>query len=91
MATLTRKEGGTDVSGGRYIDRYEKRDDKWAVADRICMVEWSGLIPAAEAAVSYDTFIRGTWDKSDPAYLRPLSSTRENRCPPEFVLPGRNG
>ncbi len=90
FAVLVRKDGGNDISGGRYIDRYEKRDGKWAVADRICMVEWSGIIPEAEAAVDYDTFIRGTWDRADPSYLRPLTSSRANRVPPQYVLPGRD-
>jgi len=85
FATLSRHQGGTDVAAGRYVDRFEKRSGQWAVADRICMVEWSGLIPEAEGAVGYDTFIRGTWDRSDPSYMRPLKLNRPDRIPPQYA------
>ena len=79
MATLARKTGGTDVAAGRYIDRYEKRDGTWAVADRICMVEWTGLIAEAESAVPSDLFVQGSWDRTDPSYMRPLKVERAPR------------
>ena len=28
------------ISGGRYIDRLERRDGRWAIADRVCLVEF---------------------------------------------------
>jgi hypothetical protein len=28
------------VSGGRYVDRLERRDGRWAIVDRFC-VEWN--------------------------------------------------
>ena len=82
FVTLARHEGGTDVGAGRYLDRFEKREETWAVADRICMVEWNGLIPDTDATVDYDSFIRGAWDKSDPSYMRPLRADRPDRIPP---------
>jgi hypothetical protein len=29
------------VSGGRYIDRFEKRDGRWAIAARLCIRDWA--------------------------------------------------
>lgn len=29
------------LSGGRYIDRLERRGDRWAIVDRVCVVEWN--------------------------------------------------
>ena len=57
------------IFGGRYIDRMERRDGRWAIADRVVVCDWSrvdqvepweraGLFaPAAEgrADLSYDT------------------------------------
>jgi len=81
FACLARKEGqgGTDIAAGRYIDRYEKRDGEWAVADRICMVEWTGLISESENPVPASLFVQGGWDKSDPSYMRPLVIDRPDR------------
>lgn len=28
------------VSGGRYVDRFEKRDGTWAIAHRVCVRDW---------------------------------------------------
>lgn len=31
------------VSGGRYVDRFERRDGRWAIADRLCLRDWAPL------------------------------------------------
>lgn len=79
LATLRRKTGPIDIVGGRYIDRFERRDGRWALADRACLVEWNGEIPATEAAMDPDMFLRGTWDRTDPSYQRPLTLNRPRR------------
>ena len=28
------------ISGGRYVDRLERRDGRWAIVDRVCLVEF---------------------------------------------------
>jgi hypothetical protein len=67
------------VTGGRYIDRFERRDDRWAIAARVCLVEWqtslaSGLPPAAfEFMAVAGTVAR---DRSDTSYDRPLVPKR---------------
>ena len=29
------------VFGGRYVDRFERREGKWGIAVRLCLVEWA--------------------------------------------------
>lgn len=79
LAVLKRPDGVCDLVGGRYIDRLEKRAGLWAVADRICMVEWNVESAPGNAPLDPDMFVRGSWDKSDPSYLRPLQVTRAPR------------
>ncbi|WP_068088769.1 nuclear transport factor 2 family protein [Novosphingobium rosa] len=79
MATLRRKTGPIDMVGGRYIDRFERREGEWAVAQRACLVEWNGKLDPAEAAMDPDLFLRGSWDRSDPSYMRPLILERPHR------------
>ena len=85
FVTLARHEGGTDIGIGRYLDRFEKRAGKWAVADRICLVEWNALIPEQEGIFDSDSFVSGTWDKSDPSYMRPLKLDRPDRISAEYA------
>lgn len=83
LAVLKRPDGVCDQVGGRYIDRIDRRDGKWAVADRICMVEWNVEARADAAPLDASIFVSGTWDKSDPSYRRPL---RVDRAPRDLSL-----
>jgi SnoaL-like domain len=63
------------VVGGRYVDRLERRAGRWAIAARVCLVEWqteasSGLSqPALEFLAAIGTVAR---DRTDASYDRPL-------------------
>lgn len=79
LAVLKRPDGICDLVGGRYIDRIDRRDGVWAVADRICMVEWNIEGKPGEASLDPTMFVSGTWDRSDPSYQRPLRVDRASR------------
>jgi hypothetical protein len=79
-------------SGGRYIDRFEKRDGRWAIVARVCIRDWAPLEEIPEqldqstmtAVKNLDeatkTLMRTgpqpAADKSDPSYQRPLEIDR---------------
>ncbi|MDT5077992.1 MAG: hypothetical protein QOJ80_2629 [Mycobacterium sp.] len=62
-------------SGGRYVDRLERRDGRWAIVARVCVVEW---ITESTSSITEDVIgmlapvQTPTKDRSDPSYLRPL-------------------
>ena len=68
---------GTPVTlhGGRYVDRMERRDGRWAIAHRVSMLEWVGgltepdLAPV-ERVLSYVV----ARDRTDTSYDRPLQT-----------------
>ena len=68
------------IGGGRYIDRFEKRDGRWAIAERKCLGDWGGVpgpSPLPEAA--YEALNSGgppSRDRNDPSYQRPLTIDR---------------
>jgi len=68
------------LSGGRYLDRFEKRAGRWAIAARKCIIEWSGALGEIavppEALAAWAATGVAARDKSDPSYLRPLTITR---------------
>lgn len=85
------------MSGGRYLDRLEKRDGRWAIAARVCVRDWAPLKELPEVldqstltVVKLDDKTRvmmqsgrqPTRDRSDPSYDRPL------RIPPERIAQG---
>jgi hypothetical protein len=61
------------AGGGRYIDKLERRDGRWAIAVRRLLMDWSYLVP-------YDAWLGASWeahagirDRRDASYERPLS------------------
>jgi hypothetical protein len=67
------------ISGGRYVDRLERRDGRWAIVDRICVAEW---MTNSESSITEEIMammldVKGaTHDRGDPSYQRPLVATR---------------
>ncbi len=53
--------------GGRYVDRFERRDGEWRIADRVCIREWDARA-AIELAFPVGRFTEGRRDRSDLAY-----------------------
>jgi hypothetical protein len=68
------KSGKWDESiGGRYLDRFERRQGKWKIAHRTCVFDWSRIEPAAdkrwwELFDMEDQFHLGARDRGDPLY-----------------------
>ena len=62
------------VTGGRYVDRFARRDGRWAIAARRVVMEWMTELPdTGDAnAATLSAFTRGAWDRSDISYQRPL-------------------
>ncbi|HEX9527379.1 MAG TPA: nuclear transport factor 2 family protein [Streptosporangiaceae bacterium] len=77
------------MSGGRYIDRLEKRDGRWAIAARVCVRDWAPLDEIPEVMdQAATTVVKGldeqtkqlmrtgsqpTRDRNDVSYQRPLT------------------
>ena len=73
---------GTNLNaGGRYIDRFERRDGEWRIAMRQNLLEWSGLMPAAAMPLpdGPDIHLNGrpSRDRDDPSYRRPFVNLRQ--------------
>ncbi len=67
------------ISGGRYVDRFERRDGRWGIAARMCIVEWRTELPNifTGAAVELSTVVGSiARDRSDSSYQRPLRLRR---------------
>jgi len=65
---------GHSISGGRYLDRLERRDGVWGIVDRLLIIEWDEHLD--EIAPLVHEFSQ---DRRDPSYRRPLRVERERR------------
>jgi hypothetical protein len=85
---LNREGTPLAMSGGRYLDRFERRDGRWAIAARVCLRDWAPLSEIPEpldqsqmtVVKSLPEHIRELMrsgpqparDRTDPSYDRPL-------------------
>lgn len=71
------------ISGGRYIDRLERRDGRWAIAARKVVLDWwlpsdggaSGITPEQINAAGPPAR-----DRTDPSWERPLTLSNARRA-----------
>ena len=52
----------------RYLDRFERRDGEWRIADRLCTTEWVRANDPASIFPVDERFPRGARDGSDPVF-----------------------
>ncbi|RKT14141.1 SnoaL-like protein [Paraburkholderia sp. RAU2J] len=68
---------------GRYIDRFEKRDGKWAIAARVCISEAVNESTPANLPDAWREVLMGngnrTRDRSDISFDRPLKARDPDR------------
>lgn len=57
---------------GRYIDRLERRDGRWGIVRRICVMNALGAELDPQGQAGDVDFWPSTRDRDDPAYMRPL-------------------
>ena len=65
-----------DFGGGRYLDRFERRDGDWRIAARLVVIDWVCDAAADDPRGVLERYRNGRWDRSDPSYERPLLITR---------------
>ena len=56
------------ITGFRYVDRFTKRDGRWAIAHRVATTEWSRVDDADGRWPFPDTLRRGSRDATDPIH-----------------------
>jgi 3-phenylpropionate/cinnamic acid dioxygenase small subunit len=59
--------------GGRYVDKFARRDGRWAIAERRVVFDWSRVDPASAAywdlmGLDETKLLRGRFGAEDPLY-----------------------
>ena len=55
------------IAGLRYVDRFERREGDWRIADRTIVVEWNRVDDVVTPGFG-PGYVRGTHDHTDPVY-----------------------
>lgn len=78
-------DGSNLLAGGRYIDRFERRDGVWRLLVRNNFIEWSSIVAGLDNPLNAvpDLFANGAPKRGtdDISYVRPLVNVRERRVP----------
>ncbi len=79
------RTGVPTLSFGRYIDRFEKRDGRWAIARRVCLNEQTTALGKAELPPEFAELLKSTGpserNRTDISYDRPLVGNRTTGRP----------
>lgn len=77
-------DGTNLLAGGRYLDRFQRRDGNWRIFVRNNLIEWSSVVPATAIPVDVaDAAVNGLPARGpeDPSYARPLVNRRARQMP----------
>lgn len=70
------QQGPPSIHFGRYVDRFERRNGRWAIATRVCLSEWHAAMVDMPMPAEYLAQLMsggtGARDRSDVSYERPL-------------------
>jgi SnoaL-like domain len=61
------------MASGRYLDRFERRDGRWAIAARVCLVDIRNDAWAPTGFEGDTDYMPSRRDTGDASYLRPLT------------------
>ena len=74
------REGAPSLAFGRYVDRFEKRNGQWRIAQRVCVNQFAGSFNAVDMPAEYLQAMRSTGpnsrNRNDISYDRPLMGNR---------------
>jgi hypothetical protein len=70
VTAITRDAQKYDDIGARWVDRFERRDGTWRIAERTSIVEYNRSFPRGEEGAIVALFNNGTRDRTDPSYAR---------------------
>jgi len=90
FAGMNREGAPLSMSGGRYLDRFERRDGRWAIAARVCVRDWAPLDTQPDPAdPSTMTAIRHALPPAVLAFMRTGPLPARDRSDPSYDRPLR--
>lgn len=57
------------AQGLRYLDQFEHRDDRWAIANRVVVLDWERAFTSGRPSAPADSWQRGARGDADPSMM----------------------
>lgn len=78
------------LGGGRYIDRFERRDGEWRIAARVTLRDWSMMDEIADTSdLSAFTSTRASLSEAERAFMNAGRGPARDRSDPSYDRPLR--
>lgn len=88
FAGMNREGAPLVTSGGRYLDRFERRDGRWAIAHRVCVRDWAPVDQQPDPEdPSTLTAIRAALPPDVLAFMRGGPLPTRDRQDPSYTRP----
>jgi hypothetical protein len=52
----------------RYLDRFERRDGRWAIANRVVVLDWEHVFAPGRPSTPASSWQRGARGEADPSF-----------------------
>ena len=90
FVSMNRQGKPLTMGGGRYVDRMEKRDGRWAIAARVCLRDWAMLDerPDMDDLTSF-TSTRTSLPEEMRAFMNAGMGSKRDRTDPSYQRPLR--
>jgi len=90
FVSMNRQGPPFSMTGGRYIDRFEKRNDVWAMAYRACIRDWAMMETRPDFGdLSTFTSTRSLLSDEIRAFMNAGPAARRDRSDPSYQRPFR--
>jgi len=88
FACMNREGPELSLRGGRYLDRFERRNGRWAIAQAKTITDWLGTpgsLPVTEEQTrNFNAAGNPTQDRNDLSYERPLQISPDRLSKAQF-------
>lgn len=76
------------MNGGRYVDRFERRNGVWAIAFRVCLRDWASMDERPDMNdLSSFTSTRALMSDEARAFMNGGPGSRRDRSDPSYLRP----
>lgn len=76
------------IGGGRYVDRFERREGRWAIAARKCIRDWAPMKEHLTSARQIDLTVGRAWLRpGEVELLETCSQSARDRSDPSYERP----
>lgn len=88
FVSMNREGNPLTMGGGRYVDRFEKRNGVWAIAFRVCLRDWAKLDERPDMDdLSSFTSTRGLLSNEMRAFMNEGPAAKRDRSDPSYQRP----